>query len=76
MSVDVKALRQRLGLSQYKFSHIYGIPLDTVRHWEVGRRKPRGSTALLLALIERNPDLVEQVRLEMRSTDAAQTCPG
>ena len=38
--VDVRAVRERLGLSQAKFASRFGFALDAVRNWEQGRRQP------------------------------------
>ena len=35
-SVDLKALRQRLGLSQAKFARRYGFAVGSIRNWEQG----------------------------------------
>jgi len=34
----VRRLRRQLGLSQRAFSQRFGIPLNTIREWEQGRR--------------------------------------
>ena len=38
--VDVKAIRNRLGMIQAKFSDTFGFNLDAIKHWEGGRRTP------------------------------------
>jgi len=58
--VDVRAIRERLGLSQGEFALRFGFSLGTLRHWEQGRRHPEGSARVLLTIINRAPDLVEQ----------------
>ncbi|BCX81231.1 putative transcriptional regulator [Methylomarinovum caldicuralii] len=55
---DVKAIRRRLGMNQESFCAAFGISLGTLRHWEQGRRQPRGAARVLLQLIERNPKAV------------------
>lgn len=52
---DVIAIRKKTGLSQEKFSSVYGIPLATLRNWEQGRRKPEGPARSLLFIIDSNP---------------------
>lgn len=56
--VDLRALRQRLHLSQAQFAERYGFATASVSNWEQGRRLPDRSTRLLLQLIEAQPDLV------------------
>lgn len=59
--VDVKALRARLGISQEDFAGRYGLDVATVRNWEQGRTTPDGPAALLLQLIDRDPDKVMEL---------------
>jgi putative transcriptional regulator len=56
--VDVKALRARLGVSQEAFAGRFGLEVATVRNWEQGRTTPEGPAAVLLHLIDRDPDKV------------------
>ncbi len=49
--VDVRAIRQRLGLTQAGFAHRFGFGLATVRDWEQGRYQPdQGARSYLLAI--------------------------
>jgi DNA-binding transcriptional regulator YiaG len=59
--VDVKALRMRLGVSQEAFAGRYGIDVATLRNWEQGRTTPDGPAAVLLQLIDRDPDKVMEL---------------
>jgi putative transcriptional regulator len=59
-NIDVRALRERLGLSQAEFAFRFGFSLGTLRHWEQGRRYPDGSARLFLAVIDQAPEAVEQ----------------
>lgn len=40
LSNKIKEKRKSVGLTQYQFSAIFEIPLDTVKNWDSGRRKP------------------------------------
>ena len=42
-TVDVKAIRARLGLSQNAFAARFGFTAAAVRDWEYGRRRPERS---------------------------------
>jgi putative transcriptional regulator len=53
--LDVKAIREKTGMSQERFSAAFGIPLGTLRHWEQGLRTPRGTARVLLKIVDRNP---------------------
>jgi putative transcriptional regulator len=56
--VDVKAIRNRLGMTQARFSDTFGFSLDTIKHWEGGRRTPEAPARTLLTVIARNPAAV------------------
>jgi putative transcriptional regulator len=51
-----KRVRRRLGLTQAVFSHRLNIPLDTIRNWEQGKRRPTGAAKALLKLLDQAPD--------------------
>ena len=53
--VDVKAIRNRLGMTQAGFSDTFGFSLDAIKHWEGGRRTPEAPARTLLTVIDRNP---------------------
>lgn len=36
----LKEYRKAAGLTQKEFAELFGIPLDTVKGWDSGRRKP------------------------------------
>lgn len=58
--IDVAAIRKRTGLSQAAFSLRIGVPVATLRNWEQGRRVPEGPARVLLAMLDRNPRVVEE----------------
>jgi DNA-binding transcriptional regulator YiaG len=43
--VDVKAIRNRLGMTQARFSDTFGFSLDAIKHWEGGRRTSRSTSS-------------------------------
>jgi|SRR3990170_7353435 len=53
---EVRTLREQFGLSQDKFAYLVGISVGTLRNWEQGRRKPRGSARVLLRVASLHPD--------------------
>ncbi len=59
-TVDVSAIRRRTGLSQAAFSRRIGVSPATLRNWEQGRRSPEGPARVLLAMLDRNPRIVEE----------------
>jgi putative transcriptional regulator len=58
--LDVRVIRDRLGMTQKEFALRYGFSLGAVQNWEQGRRRPQGSSRILLTLIDRIPDQIEQ----------------
>ncbi|WP_096703904.1 helix-turn-helix domain-containing protein [Magnetospirillum sp. 15-1] len=58
--VDVSAIRRRTGLSQAAFSRRIGVSPTTLRNWEQGRCSPKGPARVLLAMLDRNPRIVEE----------------
>jgi putative transcriptional regulator len=56
--VDVRAIRNRLGMTQVKFSDTFGFSLDAIKHWEGGRRTPEAPARTLLTVIDKNPAAV------------------
>ena len=59
-AIDVSAVRHRTGLSQAAFSRRIGVSAATLRNWEQGRRAPDGPARVLLAMLARNPRIVEE----------------
>jgi putative transcriptional regulator len=58
-SVDVSALRRRMGMTQEQFAARFGFSVATLRHWERGDRSPHGPALVLLNVIKRAPDAVQ-----------------
>ena len=54
----VRDLRLRVKLTQAEFASRLGVPLETIRNWEQGKRSPRGPARALLAVIAHEPDMV------------------
>lgn len=60
-TIDVKAIREKTGLSQQAFCAAFGVSLGTLRHWEQGLRSPRGPARVLLKVVDRDPEAVIRV---------------
>jgi DNA-binding transcriptional regulator YiaG len=58
--VDVKALRERDGMSQEEFALWYGLDVGTVRNWEQGRSEPDSASRAMLWMIKVNPTAVQK----------------
>ena len=55
---DIKAIRQKLDVSQNQFAHMIGVTVATLQNWEQGRRQPHGPARALLKVASKNPDAV------------------
>jgi putative transcriptional regulator len=50
-----------MGLGQSQFATKFGFPPATLRNWEQGRARPDAPTRVLLAVIAKHPESVEDV---------------
>ena len=57
-TLDVRAIRQKIGLSQEDFAQHFGVNKRTVQDWEQGRRHPSGPARTLLVVIDREPEAI------------------
>lgn len=57
----VKALRERMGLTQREFAEAFHLPLTTLRDWEQRRSTPDAPARALLLAIERNPRMMKSL---------------
>lgn len=56
-AVYAKGIRARARLTQAEFAARIGVPIETVRNWEQGKRSPRGPARALLKVIEEVPEV-------------------
>lgn len=54
-TIDVRAIRLNLGLTQAVFAARYGLNIHTLRQWEQGLREPEAPTRAYLVAIDRIP---------------------
>lgn len=52
--LNVKALRERTGLTQADFSQMIGVSIRTLQNWEQGRREPECPAKASLRVVERS----------------------
>ena len=50
---EVRSIRERTRLSQPVFARLLNVGTSTVSQWEQGKKKPGGSAARLLDIVER-----------------------
>jgi len=53
---DVKAIREKTGLSQSAFAALMGVSVRTLQDWEQKRRKPSGPAFALLRVADKHPE--------------------
>lgn len=61
MGRRVRKLRNRLGMSQKEFAAIFGIPMNSIRQYEIGRYMPPPAVRSYLKVIEAEPEMVRRV---------------
>ncbi|WP_022667690.1 helix-turn-helix domain-containing protein [Desulfospira joergensenii] len=61
---QIKEIRENLKLSQTVFAKLLNLNPSSIRQWEQGKRKPAGSTRVLLDLLRRSPHILDY-RLEL-----------
>lgn len=61
--VDVRAIRELTGLSQFKFAEAFGFNPRTLQDWEQGRARPDSAVRAYLKVISRDPVTVQQTLL-------------
>jgi len=56
---QIIAIRKQMNLSQTVFARVLNVSASSIRQWEQGKRKPSGSTKVLLELLEKSPHLLD-----------------
>jgi putative transcriptional regulator len=65
--INVRAIRERLGLTRLGFAERFGLAVAAVRDWEQGLRRPDPAARVLLSVIARNPETVAQVVADVKA---------
>ena len=60
-NVDVKAIREKMGLSQSSFANRFGLSVYALRNWEQGKRQPDPAARAYLKVIDKAPEIVAKV---------------
>ena len=56
-----RMVRHKLGLTQQQFAQTYGIPIHSLRQYEMARYMPPPATRAYLKVIETEPEMVKRV---------------
>jgi putative transcriptional regulator len=62
--IDVKTIRKKLCLTRQAFADCYGFSIRTLQHWEQGSRHPHGPARILLLLLQREPQTIQNILLK------------
>ena len=57
----VKTFRKKYQLTQAALANVLGVTKKTIEKWEQGVNNINGSSAVLLRLLENNPELLHQI---------------
>ncbi|GAA3612008.1 DNA-binding transcriptional regulator [Gibbsiella dentisursi] len=58
---EVKAVREKLKLSQAVFAQYLHTGVTTLQNWEQGLAKPNKQAVLLIKMVERNPHMLNEL---------------
>ena len=58
---QIKAVREKVGVSQSSFAAMLNVSTRTLQEWEQGRRQPNGPARSLLAVAAKRPDVMQEV---------------
>ena len=58
--IDVKAIREKLNMTQEVFAETFAIPVSMLKKWETNNRVPEGPAKAYLMVIEKNPGAVKK----------------
>lgn len=67
----VIAARKASGLSQAQFAVLLGVSVRTLQGWEQGRRQPTGAAKTLIAIAQKNPEILASLANDERFALAA-----
>jgi putative transcriptional regulator len=63
---EIRAIREKLSVSQVAFAKLLGISHGTLRNWEIDRVSPSGPAEVLLAMAAVYPEEVRRVAASLR----------
>ncbi|MES2757158.1 MAG: type II toxin-antitoxin system MqsA family antitoxin [Pseudomonadota bacterium] len=60
-AAEVVRVRTKFNVSQQVFARRFRTEAKTIANWEQGRSKPNAQAAILLKLVERHPELLDEI---------------
>ncbi len=55
----IKTIREKTNLSQSVFARLLNVSASSIRQWEQGKRRPTGSTKVLLDILDKEPHILD-----------------
>jgi len=62
-AIEVKNLRNSLGLSQFLFAGVVGVSPKSVEAWEAGRNTPDGAARRILGMLVMDPEFLVKYKI-------------
>jgi putative transcriptional regulator len=59
--INIKAIREHMGLSQGEFAERFCLSIYALRNWEQGKRNPDPAAKAYLKVIEKEPEMVSKI---------------
>lgn len=76
--IDVKAIREKTGLTQKDFASTFGFGFDQLKQWEQGRSRPVQAMRAYLLLIDKQPvymlNALKEINAECRRDNNQKKC--
>lgn len=61
-AASLRTIRKKLGLKQAEAGNLFGGGVSAFSEYEHGKTQPHKSTVLLLRLLDKHPELLEEIR--------------
>lgn len=72
---DVKAIREKLGISQEEFAKRLGVSSRTVQNWEFGKKIPDSKREILAKIAGQSPSRLKSVQYYGGASDSVVSLP-
>ena len=53
--------RKKSGFFEVEFAKLFGVSVRTLRDWEQRRSSPNGAAKTLIAILERHPEVLQEI---------------
>ncbi|GHT94565.1 antitoxin [Betaproteobacteria bacterium] len=61
IAIEVRTIRKKLGLKQHEAAKLFGGGINAFSEYELGKTRPHKSTLQLLRLLNRHPELLNEI---------------